>query len=65
MRIIKEGTPPHKEKKQECVNCGCVFMYERSDIHTDKRDGDFVICPSCGAYINLINHLSMEKKEAI
>lgn len=27
MRIIKEDKLPLKEKKMECKNCGCVFMY--------------------------------------
>lgn len=43
MRIIKEGKLPPKEKKMECKNCGCVFMYERADIHSDQREGCWVV----------------------
>lgn len=64
MRIIKEGKFPPDERKQKCSDCGCVFMYERADIHCDQRDGDFVICPTCGAYINVMNRV-METKEGI
>lgn len=53
MRIIKEGKLPSKEKEMTCPECGCVFMYERSDIHSDQRDGDFVICPTCKTHINI------------
>lgn len=53
MRIIKEGKLPPKEKKMTCSECGCVFMYNRSDIKTEQRDGDFVICPTCGKFITV------------
>lgn len=53
MRIIKEGKLPPKEKKMECKNCGCVFMYERSDVHSDQREGDYVVCPTCKKFINV------------
>ena len=53
MRIIKKGKLPPKEKKMKCTSCGCVFMYDRSDIKTEQRDGDFVICPTCGKFITV------------
>lgn len=53
MRIIKEGKLPPKEKKMTCSECGCVFMYDRSDVKTEQRDGDFVICPTCGKFITV------------
>ena len=33
--------------------CGCVFMYERSDIHSDQREGCWVVCPTCKKYITV------------
>lgn len=53
MRIIKKGKLPPKEKKMECKNCGCVFMYEPCDIHSDQREGDYVVCPTCKKFINV------------
>ena len=53
MRIIKEGKLPPKERKMECNNCGCVFMYEQEDIHSDQRDGNYVVCPTCKKFINV------------
>lgn len=47
MRIIKEGKLPPKEKKLKCSKCGCVFMYDRSDIKSDQREGNWVVCPTC------------------
>ena len=51
MRIIKGGKLPPKEKKMTCPECGCVFMYERSDIHSDQREGCWVVCPTCKKFI--------------
>lgn len=53
MRIIKEGKLPPKEKKMKCKNCGCVFMYEPSDVHSDQREGDYVVCPTCKKFIDV------------
>lgn len=53
MRIIKEGKLPPEEKKTVCPKCGCVFMYDRSDIHSDCREGCWVVCPTCGEYIDI------------
>lgn len=53
MRVIKKGKLPPKEKRMTCLECGCVFMYDRSDIKTEQRDGDFVICPTCGKFITV------------
>lgn len=53
MRTIKEGKLPPKEKKLVCPKCGCVFMYDRSDIHSDQREGCWVVCPTCGKYIDI------------
>lgn len=53
MRIIKEGKKPLTEKEKTCHRCGCVFAYEKRDIHSDQRDGDWVYCPTCKAYIGV------------
>ena len=51
MRVIKEGKLPPKEKEMTCPECGCVFMYERSDVHSDQGEGGWVVCPTCKKYI--------------
>ena len=51
MRIIKKGKIPPKEKRITCPKCGCVFMYEPCDIHSDQREGDYVVCPTCKKFI--------------
>lgn len=53
MRIIKEGKLPPKEKKITCKKCGCVFMYDRSDIKSDQREGNWVVCPTCKSSITV------------
>lgn len=52
MRIIKEGKNPLIEYKMECPKCGCEAMYTSEDINYDQRDGNYVVCPCCGAFIN-------------
>jgi len=48
MRVIKQGKLPLKEVKERCDKCGCIFAYERGDIHSDMREGGtWVICPTC------------------
>ena len=48
MRVIKEGKKPTKEIEKTCDQCGCVFAYERDDVHyIDQREGCFVYCPTC------------------
>ena len=51
MRVIKEGKLPPKEKEMTCQECGCVFMYERSDVHSDQGEGGLVVCPTCNKFI--------------
>lgn len=45
------GELPHEYNKMKCPECGRVFMYERSDIHSDQREGCRVLCPTCKKYI--------------
>jgi hypothetical protein len=52
MKIIKEGVKPETvERCKNCKNCGCRFTYAHKDIQRDWRDGDYVICPTCGKFI--------------
>lgn len=53
MRIIKEGKLPPKEKEMTCPECGCVFKYERADVHSDQHEGCWVVCPTCKNYIDV------------
>lgn len=43
IKIIKQGV---KEFRATCPRCGCVFIYEREDVHEDA-----VICPYCEAVL--------------
>lgn len=53
MRIIKEGKKPIKEWQVTCKNCGCVFVFDRGDVHSDQREGDWVVCPTCNGCIDV------------
>jgi NAD-dependent SIR2 family protein deacetylase len=60
MRIIKEGQKPIKEWQVTCHKCGCIFVFDNRDVHSDQREGDWVVCPTCKEYIavthrNLLN----------
>ena len=48
--ILKEGVPYRTEYKVTCMRCKCEFTYQFEDVVSD-RDGDFVTCPYCGAFI--------------
>lgn len=50
MKIIKKVKPVEKETKKTCYKCKTKFAYTKSDIKAD-RDGDYVECPSCKAFI--------------
>lgn len=52
MRIIKEGNIIKKELQIQCKQCGCEFAFEQEDIKIDNRDGNYVVCPYCGKFIN-------------
>ena len=44
IKIIKEGT----KKIAKCSVCGCVFSYEREDVHRDPIwVENHVNCPQC------------------
>lgn len=51
MKIIKEGKVKPKETKKTCSKCKTKFSFVKEDIKPDSRDGDYVICPKCGAFI--------------
>lgn len=55
MKIIKPGKPKTDEGRLTC-SCGCIFIYSRQDINPDFRDGPYVICPSCSAWISVQQH---------
>lgn len=50
MKIIKEGNVKPKETRKTCSKCKTKFSFTNEDIKTD-RDGDYVNCPKCGAFI--------------
>ena len=51
-RIIKPGRLPSAQvATATCGRCHGVAEYERKDVTRDQRDGDYVVCPSCGSFI--------------
>ena len=36
----------------KCSKCGCGFTFTKDDIERD-RDGRYVTCPNCGAFIDV------------
>lgn len=54
MKIIKQGEAKKEEWRGLCLYCHCEFIYDRNDIKIDQREGDYVVCPICGKYINVM-----------
>ena len=56
MKIIKEGKNLKIDNpvKVTCYKCECVFEYVKSDIKSDFRDGEYVVCPNetCKSFIS-------------
>lgn len=52
MKIIKEGNRPSIIEKRFICRCGCEFIADENDQKKDPRDGDYVVCPTCGKFIN-------------
>lgn len=52
MKVIKAGKVEHKEFAYTCAYCECEFVADKRDKKTDQRDGDYVICPCCGSWID-------------
>lgn len=53
MKIIKVGSIKPKETKKTCGCCKTKFSFTSEDIKPDIRDGNYVHCPVCGAFINV------------
>lgn len=57
MEILKKGKDLKEVSRKRCTcsRCCCEFIYDKSDIQSDPRDGDYIICPNktCGLYINV------------
>ena len=53
MRIIVEGRKPIKEWQVICKDCGCVFVFDNSDVKSDQKEGDWVVCPTCKKFITV------------
>ncbi len=55
MKIIKLGNKKKEDEliRETCYKCETVFEYTQKDVHSDLREGDYVICPNdeCKAYI--------------
>jgi DNA-directed RNA polymerase subunit RPC12/RpoP len=52
MKIIKAGVDPRfQEIPKTCWTCKTEFTYTNSDVKYDQRDGSYVVCPVCSAFI--------------
>ena len=56
MEIIKKGVELKETKSykrsmtkyiKKCRDCGCVFVYKRTEINSCSVDWNYVICPHC------------------
>lgn len=61
MKIIKKGKVEKKEWGVLCLDCHCEFIYDTGDIKIDRREGDYVVCPTCGNFINAIGRNNPQK----
>ena len=48
MKILKRGNTHPPQRKFDCKKCQCIFLADYEDMNPDPRDGDYVICPTCG-----------------
>ena len=48
MKILKKGKICPPQKIFNCMKCQCQFLASNEDKNQDPRDGDYVICPTCG-----------------
>ncbi len=62
MKIIKRGKIKSKEHPKKCSRCNTEFTYIQSDIHSD-RDGNYVMCPACPAFIAVGHDFNNEPRE--
>lgn len=51
MKVIKRGSVPTCIKRVMCSKCKSELEYHRADVHSDQRDGNYIICPVCNAFI--------------
>jgi hypothetical protein len=48
-KILHRGRDPEKFVFVMRCSCGTVATFERSEVTSDQRDGDYVSCPICRA----------------
>ena len=51
MKIIKLGKVKGNQIVETCHKCDTKFSYTKDDVKRDTRDGDYVNCPHCNAFI--------------
>lgn len=44
--------PEDKPIVDNCNICNTIFEYTKKDINHDQHEGNYVICPCCGKFIN-------------
>lgn len=45
--------PEKKEIEKCCPKCNTIFTYTKSDVESDIREGNYVKCPLCKAFLNV------------
>lgn len=56
-RVLKRGEKLREVAVYTCARelksgCGSEIEFERSDVRSDQRDGSYVVCPVCKAWID-------------
>lgn len=52
MKILSKGKIKKYKYTSECRICDTLFEFDESETKRD-RDGDYIICPVCGTFIDI------------
>ncbi len=53
-KVLEQGTKhlEIRKAKHRCDVCASLIEFDKSDVQGDQREGDYVDCPVCTAYIS-------------
>lgn len=51
-KVIERGEASKQVARHRCINCDSLVDYYQLDVMPDQRDGDYVVCPICKAWIS-------------
>lgn len=64
IEIINMGVDPKIVKQEKtCHKCETTFSFTNEDINSDSRDGDYVECPLCKAFISAGKSYRIDMKQ--